>query len=118
VAPVNTRETLDALKDGSDQRQLDPPYSPYGQTNGFPKATSTTGTVLQKIATAYSVTARQVALAFLLRDDAVFAIPKASSIEHLMENSGAGELKLSLSEIAEINAACPAGKPGRSLPMI
>ncbi|MDR3615950.1 MAG: aldo/keto reductase [Candidatus Obscuribacterales bacterium] len=93
-------------------------YSPYGQANGFPKANSAAGKVLQKIATAHNATPRQVALAFLLRNEALFAIPKASSIEHLTENSGAAELRLSLAEIAEINAACPAGRPGRSLPMI
>jgi diketogulonate reductase-like aldo/keto reductase len=93
-------------------------YSPFGQTNGFPRASSAAGKVLQSIATAHSATPRQVALAFLLREDALFAIPKAASLEHLTENSLAGKLKLSLAEIAEIDAACPAGKPGRSLPMI
>src|SRR6201996_6865653 len=49
-------------------------YSPFGH-NDFPKASSAPGQLLQKIADAHDATPRQIALAFLTRDESVFAIP-------------------------------------------
>jgi diketogulonate reductase-like aldo/keto reductase len=63
--------------------------------------------VLAQIADAHRVTAHAVALAFLVRDPIVFAVPKASGIEHVEANAKAGSLKLSEDEIAEIDAAFP-----------
>src|SRR6201996_3205391 len=48
-------------------------YSPFGH-NDFPLAASPGGKLLQKIANAHSGTPRQVALAFLTRENAVFTI--------------------------------------------
>ena len=76
------------------------------------------GEVLQAIADAHRATARQVALAFLTRTPSVFAIPKASSAEHAADNAGAGNLKLSDSEIAALDKAFPRGPKPRSLPML
>jgi diketogulonate reductase-like aldo/keto reductase len=53
-------------------------YSPFGH-NDFPSPRSREGQVLRGIADARRVTARQIALAFLTRLQAVFAIPKAAS---------------------------------------
>jgi aryl-alcohol dehydrogenase-like predicted oxidoreductase len=72
---------------------------------------------LSEIAAAHGATARQVALAFLLRHPNVFVIPKAASIEHVEENAGAARLALNDAEIARIDTAFPAGKR-RRLPMI
>jgi diketogulonate reductase-like aldo/keto reductase len=52
-------------------------YSPFGSRSGFPAPRSAGGRVLQQIADLHGATARQVALRFLLRNPAVFAIPKA-----------------------------------------
>jgi aryl-alcohol dehydrogenase-like predicted oxidoreductase len=73
---------------------------------------------LREIASAHRATARQVALAFLLRHPNAFVIPKASNIEHVEDNAGAGALVLSDAEVARIDAAFPRGKPSRELPMI
>src|SRR5277367_3417292 len=62
-------------------------YSPFGH-NDFPQPRSEAGEVLQRIAEAHGATPRQVALAFLIRETAVFAIPKASTPEHAAENAG------------------------------
>src|ERR1700675_873647 len=56
-------------------------YSPFGH-NDFPSPRSKPGAVLQAIADAHKATARQVALSFLTRAPSVFAIPKASSVQH------------------------------------
>jgi len=92
-------------------------YSPFGH-NDFPSARSKAGEVLQAIADAHKASARQVALAFLTRAPPVLAIPKASSAEHAADNAGAGNLKLSDSEIAALDKAFPRGPKPRSLPML
>jgi diketogulonate reductase-like aldo/keto reductase len=91
-------------------------YSPFGQGR-FPEARSPGGRVLQQIADAHGATSRQVALRFLTRRPAVFAIPKAARPEHAAENAAAGDLRMTEAEIARIEAAFPRG-PGRELPML
>lgn len=91
-------------------------YSPFGHDD-FPEAESPGGRVLADIAAAHGATARQVALAFLVRDAPLFTIPKASNPAHAAENAGAGDLRLTDEEIARTDAAFPLGKP-RALPML
>ncbi|MBR1142900.1 aldo/keto reductase [Bradyrhizobium sp. AUGA SZCCT0431] len=92
-------------------------YSPFGH-NDFPSPHSRQGQVLQAIADARRVTARQIALAFLTRIPAVFAIPKAASAEHAADNAAAGKLTLSASEIEALDNAFPRGPKPRGLPML
>jgi diketogulonate reductase-like aldo/keto reductase len=93
-------------------------YSPFGSQSGFPAPRSPGGRVLQQIADLHGATSRQVALRFLLRDPSVFAIPKASTAEHVVDNAKAGELELSSAEVARIEEAFPRGPRLRSLPTI
>ena len=90
-------------------------YSPFGHGR-FPDERSAGGRVLTEIAAKHDATPRQVALAFLTRQ--AFVIPKASTPEHAAENAGAGDLKLSESELARIDAAFPRGPKPAVLPMI
>lgn len=90
-------------------------YSPFGHGR-FPDERSPGGRALAEIAEAHDATPRQVALAFLTRE--AFAIPKASTPEHAAENAGAGDLKLSESELARIDAAFPRGPKPAALPML
>ena len=92
-------------------------YSPFGH-NEFPSPRSKAGEALQTIADAHKATARQVALAFLTRKSAVFAIPKASSADHAADNAAAGDMKLSESEIDALDKAFPRGPKPRGLPML
>jgi diketogulonate reductase-like aldo/keto reductase len=92
-------------------------YSPFGH-NDFPSPQSKAGEVLQRIAYAHRATPRQIALAFLIREISVFAIPKAATPEHAADNAGAGELVLSQADIAALEAAFPRGPKPRSLPML
>jgi diketogulonate reductase-like aldo/keto reductase len=92
-------------------------YSPFGHDR-FPAPRSTGGRVLAEIARAHGATPRQVALAFLIRQPQVFAIPKAASPAHVEENAGAGDLTLAPDDIARIEAAFPLGRPSGSLPML
>ncbi len=91
-------------------------YSPFGQSR-FPGPSSSGGQVLKEIADAHGASARQVALSFLTRRPEVFAIPKASKVEHAADNAAAGDLALTAGEIERIDKAFPAGRP-RRLPMI
>ena len=91
-------------------------YSPFGQGD-FPAPRSSGGKVLAEIANAHGATPRQVALAFLIRHKGTFAIPKAASVEHVVENAGGDGLKLSAAEIAQIDRAFPRGAR-QGLPML
>ena len=92
-------------------------YSPFGHDD-FPSARSNAGEVLQTIAGAHHASPRQVALGFLTRNPAVFAIPKAGSVDHAADNAAAGDLTLSESDIAALDKAFPRGPKPRSLPML
>jgi diketogulonate reductase-like aldo/keto reductase len=92
-------------------------YSPFGQGN-FPRPNTREGRLLAEVARAHGATPRQVALRFLLRRPSVFAIPKASTLEHVEENAGAGDLRLTKSELELIDTAFPLGPAPRELPML
>lgn len=93
-------------------------YSPFGHAGGFPGPGSPGGRVLKEIGDRREATPRQVALRFLTRRAPLFAIPKASSLQHVEENAAAAALDLSNAEIARIDAAFPLGPRPRSLPML
>lgn len=88
-------------------------YTPFGN---WPRAGSDGLRVLQEIGARHGKTARQVALAFLTRGPALFAIPKASDLAHVRENAGAGDLELSANEIGAIDQAFPG--PRRRTPLV
>jgi len=67
-------------------------YSPFG-SGAFPQASSPGGQVLAAIARERGVSARQVALAFLIRTGTL-AIPKSSQVAHVAENVAAAALEL------------------------
>lgn len=66
---------------------------------------------LKRIGAAHGASETQVALAWLLAQDDVIAIPRSSKIERVMENWKAQDIRLSDAEIAEIHAmARPDGR--------
>ncbi len=89
-------------------------YTPFGQ-RPLPDPSTREGKVLVKIAGRYGVTVRQVVLAFLVRQPLMFTIPKASKTAHVLENVGAGELKLEPEDINAIDELFPA--PTRDTPL-
>ena len=93
-------------------------YTPFGQTPAIFAARGPQSDVLRSIADAHGATARQIALAFLLRDPHAFVIPKAADPAHVADNAGAASLRLSNEDLARIDAAFPRGKARRGLPMI
>ncbi|HTV74527.1 MAG TPA: aldo/keto reductase [Candidatus Acidoferrales bacterium] len=89
-------------------------YSPLG-SGDFPAHNSVRGRVLAQIAQRHGASPQQVALAFLVRLDGTFTIPKAAQPDHARENARAGSLNLSPEDIAAIDAAFPA--PTRDGPL-
>lgn len=92
-------------------------YSPFGHGD-FPGPHSAGSRVLREIADAHGATPRQVALRFLLRFPSTFVIPKAARAEHVRENAGAGDLRLTSEELAQVAAAFPKGPRPHHLPML
>jgi diketogulonate reductase-like aldo/keto reductase len=72
---------------------------------------------LRAITRARGVTAAQVALAWVLRQPDVIAIPKAVQATHLRENLAAASIELSADELARIDAAFPPPTRKRRLAM-
>jgi len=92
-------------------------YSPFGHDD-FPQPASAGGRVLGDIAAHHAATARQVALAFLTRQEFTFAIPKAADLAHAADNAAGAQVTLSDAECAAIDKAFPRGRKPRHLPMI
>lgn len=92
-------------------------YSPFGSGH-FPMPSSKGGRVLAELAARLGVTPRQIALAFLLRNERVLTIPKCARPEHVRENAAAQGLELSVADLARIERAFPLGAKPRTLPTI
>lgn len=73
---------------------------------------------LISMAQARKVTAAQIAIAWLLHQDNVIVIPKASNTDHIEENYAALNLKLSQEELSALDQAFPPPKTPIPLQMI
>jgi diketogulonate reductase-like aldo/keto reductase len=62
---------------------------------------------LRRLARQHDATPAQIALAWVLRQPGVIAIPKASSIDHVRENRGALEIRLTEADLDELDEAFP-----------
>ena len=60
-----------------------------------------------KIAENHSVKPLQIILSWCLRSRDVIAIPKASQLEHVLENAEAASIVLSESELTELDKVFP-----------
>lgn len=81
-------------------------YTPFGR-GPLPPESSADGKTLAEIARKHGVDVHAVILAFLTREEDVFAIPKAASLPHVEQNAKAGDLQLDASEIERIERAFP-----------
>jgi len=64
--------------------------------------------VLKAVAERHDATPAQVALAWVIRDDGVIAIPKAADPKHVRENRGAADIKLTKRDLEELDESFPA----------
>lgn len=70
---------------------------------------------LKEVATRHGATPAQVALAWVMRDPLVIAIPKAGDPEHVRENRAALDLRLTDHDLAALDLAFP--PPSRKQPL-
>jgi diketogulonate reductase-like aldo/keto reductase len=90
-------------------------YTPFGRGDW----TDSPGAhVLEEIAQKHGATPRQVILSFLTRDPIAFVIPKASTVAHVEENAGAGEVRLDDADVAKIDGAFPVRRRRGGLPAL
>jgi len=73
---------------------------------------------LGTIAARLDATPAQVALAWVMRRDGVIAIPKAGTVEHVIENRVAADIELSSADLVTLDAAFPAPRTARPLEML
>ena len=87
-------------------------YSPLdeGRLVGHP--------ALAAVAKRQGCTPAQVALAWVLRDERVVAIPKAARPEHVRANRAAADVKLDAASLAELDRAFPPPRRKTALAMI
>jgi diketogulonate reductase-like aldo/keto reductase len=64
-------------------------------------------TVLEAVGAGHAATPSQVALAWVLRQPGVVAIPKAADPDHVIENRAALELRLTVDDLAWLDLAFP-----------
>jgi diketogulonate reductase-like aldo/keto reductase len=87
-------------------------YSPIEQSRMLNHA------ALKTVGARHDATPAQVALAWLVRQDGMIAIPKAASEKHLRENRAATDVVLSADDLADLDKAFPPPKRKRSLEML
>jgi diketogulonate reductase-like aldo/keto reductase len=70
---------------------------------------------LKSIATRHDATPAQIALAWVLRQDGVIAIPKAGTPDHVRENAAAVDITLTPQDLADLDSAFP--PPRKKVPL-
>jgi diketogulonate reductase-like aldo/keto reductase len=73
---------------------------------------------LRHVAARHNATPAQVALAWVLRQDGVVAIPKAANIAHVREDYAALELHLTGEDLTALDRAFPAPTEAMPLAMV
>jgi diketogulonate reductase-like aldo/keto reductase len=73
---------------------------------------------LREVAQRHSATPAQIALAWVLRQRGVVAIPRTGSPDHVRENAAALDIELTTRDLQEIDRAFPTPAKKRSLEMI
>jgi diketogulonate reductase-like aldo/keto reductase len=88
-------------------------YSPVGHGRGLLK-----NDMLKKIAARHDATPAQIALAWVLRQPGVIAIPKASDKQHVRDNARAIDIKLTKEDLDALDHEFPPPKSQQPLPTL
>jgi len=88
-------------------------YSPVGHGRGLLE-----NKFLKKIAKRHDATSAQIALAWVLCQPDVIAIPKASTEKHVRDNAGSIDIKLIKEDLVELDREFPPPKSKRRLPTL
>ena len=88
-------------------------YSPVGHGRGLLE-----NSTLKKIAKRHDATPAQIALAWVLRQPSIIAIPKSSNEEHVRDNVASLHVKLTKEDVAELDQEFPPPKSKKPLPTL
>jgi diketogulonate reductase-like aldo/keto reductase len=88
-------------------------YSPVGHGRGLLE-----NPTLKKIARRHDAAPAQIALAWVLREPDVIAIPKASSAKHVRDNARSIDIELTKVDLADLDRAFPPPKSKQPLPTL
>ena len=88
-------------------------YSPVGHSGQLLK-----NGILKKLARRHDVTPGQIALAWVLRQPNMIAIPKASTVKHVRDNAASLEISLTREDLYELEREFPSPKSKKSLPVL
>ena len=88
-------------------------YSPVGHNRGLLE-----NKLLKKIAKRHDATSAQIALAWVLRQPDVFAIPKASTEKHVRDNARSIKIELNKEDLGELDREFPPPKSKKRLPTL
>ena len=88
-------------------------YSPVGHGGQLLR-----NPTLKKIAQSHDATPAQIALAWVLRQPDVIAIPKASTEAHVRDNAASLKIKLTKKDLSDLDREFPPPKSKKSLPTL
>jgi diketogulonate reductase-like aldo/keto reductase len=88
-------------------------YSPVGHGRGLLE-----NATLKQIARRYDATPAQIALAWVLRQPGVIAIPKARNEKHVCDNARSIKIRLTNEDLADLDREFPPPKSKKSLPVL
>ncbi|WP_029603751.1 aldo/keto reductase [Kozakia baliensis] len=109
---------FDLLGEDREREVVTMAYSPLGQDGELLTNPAMREVAKRHETSAGPASAAQIALAWVLRQENVLAIPKTGSIKHLRENALATEIELSQDDLKTLDAAFPSPKRKMSLAMI
>ena len=110
-----------------ENRQIEFDLLPWSQTNGIPimayspvghSGTLLRNLVLKRIAQSHEATPAQIALAWVVRQPNVLAIPKASTEEHVRDNAASLQIKLTKEDLTQLDREFSPPKSRKSLPVL
>jgi diketogulonate reductase-like aldo/keto reductase len=73
---------------------------------------------LKKLARSHDATPAQIALAWVLRQVNVIAIPKASTEAHVRDNASSLKIKLTNEDLSDLDREFPPPRSKKTLPML
>jgi len=88
-------------------------YSPVGHARGLLE-----NATLKKIAKRHNASSAEIALAWVLSQSQVIAIPKSSNEKHVRDNARSIDIKLTEEDFAALDRQFPLPKSKKPLPVL
>ena len=123
--PAGAEPATDQVLYNLSQRWPEDALLPEAEHRGFPvmayspieQGRLAQGEALRRVAARHGATPAQIALAWTIRSGRVIAIPQTSSPAHVEQNAAAGRITLDAEDLAALDRAFPAPRPGARMTM-